>query len=112
MIDINKQYTLTGNRDTKVKLSHIDGNIVYGYYHTDDDWQSCRWNLVDGVCIAWRNNCRYDTSYNLVPAKTKKDIWISLYPNGVMIVNDNHSLNGCNGIRPLDTINLKVEFNV
>ena len=115
MIDIDKQYTLTGNTDTVVKLSHIDGNIVYGYYHTDDDWQSCRWNLVDGVCIGEVVSSRFhDSSYNLVPAKTKikKDIWISLYPNGVMIVNDNHSLNGCNGIRPLDTINLKVEFNV
>ena len=110
MIDLNKKYTLTGNTDTVVKLSHIDGNIVYGYYHTDDDWRPCRWNLVDGA----RNNWRGDTSYDLVSAKTKikKDIWISLYPNGVMVVDTNDPLRGYNMNPPLDTVNLKVEFNV
>jgi len=114
VIDLNKKYTLTGNTDTVVKLSHIDGNIVYGYYHTDDDWQSCKWNLVDGVCIAGHNNWRGNTSYDLVPAKTKikKDIWISLYPNGVMVVDTNDPLRGYNLHPPLDTVNVKVEFNV
>jgi hypothetical protein len=115
MIDINKQYTLVGNRNVKVKLSHIDGNIVYGYYHTDDDWQSCKWNLVDGVCIGEVVRSRFhDSSYNLVPAKTKikKDIWISIYPNGVMLVRDNNFLETYKQILPLDTVYMQVEFNV
>jgi hypothetical protein len=109
MIDIDKQYTLAGNRDVKVKLSHIDGNIVYGYYHTDDDWQSLKWSLMGGACLSLNNPC-----YNLVEVKTKikKDIWISIYPNGVMIVNDNNFQEKHRQILPLDTVYMQVEFNV
>jgi hypothetical protein len=115
VIDLNKQYTLVGNRGIKVKLSHIDGNIVYGYYHTDDDWQSCKWNLVDGVCIGEVVRSRFhDSSYNLIEPKIKicKNIWISIYPNGAMIVHTNNFLETYKQSRPLDTINLQVEFNV
>ena len=106
---ILKKYTLAGNRDAMVKLSHIDGNIVYGYYHTDDDWQSCKWNLMGGACLTLNN-----PYYNLVPAKIKikKDIWISIYPNGVMIVNDNNFMETHKQILPLDTVHMQVEFNV
>ena len=109
MIDIDKKYTLAGNRDAKVKLSHIDGNIVYGYYHSDDDWQSCKWSLMTGACLTYKYN---NPCYNLIEAKTKikKDIWISIYPNGVMLVNDNSTLKY--NLVPLDTVHMQVEFNI
>ena len=112
MIDIDKQYTLAGNKDAKVKLSFIDGNIVYGYYHFDDEWHSCKWSLMTGVCLTY--NYPNNPYYNLAPAKTKikKDIWISIYPNGVMIVNDNNFQEKHKQIFPLDTVHMQVEFNI
>lgn len=66
MIDLSKQYR---TRDgLEVKLSHIDGIVVYGFYELPDtSWKGTAWYLSDG---AYRHD---HTSHELDLIEVGKD---------------------------------------